>query len=91
MSDSRIGRIDSRSVPRAFDEHAAAYDKLVNANPGYHDHLRLSVQRMGLPDRGRGLRLLDVGCGTGASTAAVLAGLPEGEIVAGAAAGSVAR
>jgi len=79
---SGTGRIDARSVPRAFDDHAAGYDKLVDANPGYHDHLRLSVQRMGLPDRGRGLRLLDVGCGTGASTAALLAVVPEAEIVA---------
>ena len=82
MPASGSGRIDSRSVPRAFDDHAASYDKLVDANPGYHDHLRLSAQRMGLPDRGRGLRLLDVGCGTGASTAALLAVAPEAEIVA---------
>jgi ubiquinone/menaquinone biosynthesis C-methylase UbiE len=82
VTESRIGRIDSRSVPRAFDEHAAAYDKLVDANPGYHDHLRLSAQRMGLPGRGRGLRLLDVGCGTGASTAALLSVLPDAAIVA---------
>jgi ubiquinone/menaquinone biosynthesis C-methylase UbiE len=76
------GRIDSRSVPRAFDEHAASYDRLVDANPGYHEHLRLTVARMGLPAGGRGLRLLDVGCGTGASTAALLAVAPEAEIVA---------
>src|SRR4051812_4237150 len=37
---------------------------------------------MGLPDRGRGLRLLDVGCGTGASTAALLDVYPEAEVVA---------
>jgi ubiquinone/menaquinone biosynthesis C-methylase UbiE len=82
VTASGTGRIDTRSVPRAFDEHAASYDRLVDANPGYHDHLRLSVQRMGLPDQGRGLRLLDVGCGTGASTAALLAAAPEAEIVA---------
>ena len=82
MTASGTGRIDTRSVPRAFDEHAASYDRLVDANPGYHDHLRLSAQRMGLPDQGRGLRLLDVGCGTGASTAALLAAAPEAEIVA---------
>ena len=32
----------------------------------------------GLPDRGRGLRLLDAGCGTGASTAALLSRGPAG-------------
>src|SRR4051794_33831485 len=54
---------------------------MVGANPGYHDHLRMSAQRMRIPNRGRGLRLLDAGCGTGASTAALLAVAPEAEIV----------
>ena len=35
-------------------------------------HLRMSAQRMRLPTGGKGLRLLDAGCGTGASTAALL-------------------
>lgn len=69
-------------VPAAFDAGAPVYDKLVNANPGYHAHLRISAQRMGLPDAGRGLRLLDAGCGTGASTAALLSVAPLAEIVA---------
>lgn len=69
-------------VPAAFDAGAAAYDKLVGANPGYHDHLRISARRMRLPGGGRGLRLLDAGCGTGASTTALLSVLPDAEIVA---------
>jgi ubiquinone/menaquinone biosynthesis C-methylase UbiE len=68
-------------VPPAFDAGAPAYDRLVGANPGYHAHLRLSAQRMRLPGEGRGLRLLDAGCGTGASTAALLAAAPHAEIV----------
>jgi ubiquinone/menaquinone biosynthesis C-methylase UbiE len=68
-------------VPAAFDAGAPAYDALVGANPGYHDHLRLSAARMRLPDAGRGLRLLDAGCGTGASTAALLATAPRAEII----------
>lgn len=68
-------------VPNAFDAGADAYDGLVGANPGYHSHLRLSAQRMELPDGGRGLRLLDIGCGTGASTAALLRAAPHAEIV----------
>ncbi len=71
-----------RDIPEAFDAGAPAYDKLVNANPGYHDHLKLSAQRLGIPNRGEGLRLLDAGCGTGASTAALLAVAPKAEIVA---------
>ncbi len=56
--------------------------QLVGANPGYHEHLRISARRMRIPGRGQGLRLLDAGCGTGASTAALLAVAPEAEIVA---------
>ena len=72
---------DPSDVPAAFDEGAPAYDTLVNSNPGYHAHLRISAQRLRLPDSGRGLRLLDAGCGTGASTAALLAVAPHAEIV----------
>lgn len=36
---------------------------------------------MQLPDAGKGLRLLDIGCGTGASTAALLRQAPHAEIV----------
>ena len=69
-------------MPSAFDAGAAAYDRLTGANPGYRAHLRLSAQRMRLPGGGRGLRLLDAGCGTGASTAALLAAAPHAQIVA---------
>jgi ubiquinone/menaquinone biosynthesis C-methylase UbiE len=69
-------------IPGAFDAGAPAYDALVGANPGYHTHLRLSAQRMRIPNQGEGFRLLDAGCGTGASTAALLAVAPKAEIVA---------
>lgn len=69
-------------VPGAFDAGARAYDRLVGANPGYHDHLRISARRMRIPNGGRGLRLLDAGCGTGASTAALLEAAPHAEIIA---------
>jgi ubiquinone/menaquinone biosynthesis C-methylase UbiE len=76
------GPIERGGVARSFDEHAHTYDKLVGANSGYHEHLRLTARRMGLPNQGAGLRLLDVGCGTGASTAALLDAAPEAEITA---------
>ncbi|MCW2688604.1 MAG: ubiquinone biosynthesis methyltransferase UbiE [Mycobacterium sp.] len=76
------GGLSRGEVPAAFDGGAAAYDRLVNANPGYHQHLRMSARRMRIPDDGRGLRLLDAGCGTGASTAALLSVAPHAEIVA---------
>lgn len=65
-----------------YDHIARGYDRLVGVSPGYHRQLLLSARRMGLPDTGLGLRLLDLGCGTGASTAALLDAVPEAKIVA---------
>ncbi|SFS99883.1 MULTISPECIES: class I SAM-dependent methyltransferase [Saccharopolyspora] len=77
------GEIGTRgpAVTEAFDRAAGSYDRLVAANPGYHRHLRSSARRMCLPGAGSGLRLLDAGCGTGASTAALLEVYPHAEIV----------
>lgn len=66
----------------AFDHAARSYDTLVAANPGYHAQLRRSARRLGLPHGGAGLRVLDLGCGTGASTAALAAVFPEARITA---------
>lgn len=68
------------ALSAAFDRGSAAYDRLVAASPGYHAHLRRSARRLGLPEEGRGLRVLDLGCGTGASTAALLAAAPHARI-----------
>ena len=73
---------EAAAVPQAFDQDATSYDRLVGANPGYHEHLRRSAERLGLPGDGTGLRLLDVGCGTGLSTRALLETYPGAEIVA---------
>ncbi|SFI63204.1 class I SAM-dependent methyltransferase [Amycolatopsis sacchari] len=61
----------------AFDRGSRAYDRLVGLNPGYHAHLRRSAAA--IPAGAR--RVLDAGCGTGASTAAVLDVLPGAEVV----------
>ncbi|MFG3590573.1 methyltransferase domain-containing protein [Streptomyces sp. NPDC047990] len=66
----------------AFDHASRTYDTLVAANPGYHSHLRRSARRLGLKDGGRGLRVLDLGCGTGASTAALATVIPHACITA---------
>ncbi|MBG0855524.1 class I SAM-dependent methyltransferase [Streptomyces spinoverrucosus] len=66
----------------AFDHAAPSYDWMVAANPGYHGQLRRSARRLALPDGGSGVRLLDLGCGTGASTAALLAVAPRARITA---------
>lgn len=79
-------------VPGEFDTAAASYDRLVAASPGYHDNLIRSARRMQLPGDGAGLHLLDLGCGTGASTAALLAVAPHARITAvDASAGMLAR
>jgi ubiquinone/menaquinone biosynthesis C-methylase UbiE len=79
-------------VPSEFDAAAASYDRLVAASPGYHDNLARSAHRMQLPGQGAGLHLLDLGCGTGASTAALLAAAPQATITAvDASAGMLAR
>ena len=70
-----------REVPSDFDIVAGTYDTLVQRNPGYAEHLRLSAYRLGLSDCGRGLRLLDLCCGTGLSTAALRAAYPHADIV----------
>jgi ubiquinone/menaquinone biosynthesis C-methylase UbiE len=76
----------------AFDHAARSYDTLVAANPGYHAHLRRSARRLGMTGAGAGLRVLDLGCGTGASTAALAAVLPGADITAvDASAGMLAR
>jgi ubiquinone/menaquinone biosynthesis C-methylase UbiE len=66
------------TVPAAFDRGAGAYDRLVALNPGYHAHLRRSAAAI----PAGASRILDAGCGTGASTAAVLGVVPDAEIVA---------
>ncbi|MFI1439098.1 methyltransferase domain-containing protein [Streptomyces fructofermentans] len=71
-----------KELATAFDHAARSYDTLVAANPGYHSHLRRSARRLGLPHDGAGLRVLDLGCGTGASTAALARVLPGAAITA---------
>jgi ubiquinone/menaquinone biosynthesis C-methylase UbiE len=69
-------------VTREFDGAAASYDRLVGASPGYYRNLARSARRMQLPGDGAGLHLLDLGCGTGASTLALLAAAPKARITA---------
>jgi ubiquinone/menaquinone biosynthesis C-methylase UbiE len=59
----------------AFDRAAPSYDAMVALSPGYHDQLRRSAEalmaRAALPVD-RPMRIADLGCGSGASTAALL-------------------
>lgn len=71
----------------AFDRGAARYDLLVALNPGYRRHLgdaaRELVRRIrGLPSA-EAPRLLDLACGTGASTRALLEAAPDSAEIVG--------
>ncbi|HYN67314.1 MAG TPA: class I SAM-dependent methyltransferase [Ornithinibacter sp.] len=71
-------RSDGWVLSDAFDRAAPTYDAMVALSPGYHDQLRTAaealVDRLTGPggDGGTALRVLDLGCGSGASTRALL-------------------
>ncbi|MFE3095057.1 methyltransferase domain-containing protein [Streptomyces sp. NPDC059248] len=69
-------------LARAFDHAAATYDRLTGLNPGYRTDLVRSARRLRLPRGGAGLHVLDLGCGTGASTRALLRAAPRARITA---------
>jgi ubiquinone/menaquinone biosynthesis C-methylase UbiE len=68
-------------VRTEFDTAAPRYDLMVALNPGYHDHLRAAARSLlaALGTR-TGLRLVDLGCGSGASTAALLSQAHDGRV-----------
>lgn len=72
-------REKKRRVHREFDAVAPSYDRLTGLNPGYHRHLRKSAARLAL--RQPRPRILDLCCGTGASTGALRDVYPDAEIV----------
>ena len=71
-----------RDLARAFDHASHTYDRLTALNPGYRTDLMRSARRLRLPRAGDGLHVLDLGCGTGASTRALLRAAPRARITA---------
>ncbi|MFE7812822.1 methyltransferase domain-containing protein [Streptomyces sp. NPDC057433] len=69
-------------LARAFDHASRTYDRLTALNPGYRTDLLRSARRLRLPRAGAGLHVLDLGCGTGASTQALLQAAPRARITA---------
>lgn len=65
----------------AFDRGASRYNLLTSLNPGYHAHLRTAARELTRrirPDApARPPRLLDLACGSGASTRALLEAAPD--------------
>ena len=66
----------------AFDRGAARYDLLVGLNPGYHAHLHSAAASLASRIPADGL-ILDLACGSGASTAALVAAAPGARQVLG--------
>jgi ubiquinone/menaquinone biosynthesis C-methylase UbiE len=60
-----------------FDHVARRYDLLQRLNPGYRQHLLLSARRLRAD---RHARILDLCCGTGLSTEALVACYPHADI-----------
>lgn len=66
----------------AFDRGASRYDLMVGLNPGYHRELRRAAHA--LADRlvgTRAPRVVDLACGSGASTTALAAALPGAQVL----------
>ena len=78
MSASDSLSHDKQRVPSRFDRVARRYDLLCALNPGYAKHLAWSARRMALP---RGARALDLCCGTGLSTRALVRAYPDARVV----------
>ena len=74
MSNHHRGTsLDLGDVPAAYDRAAATYDKMVNLSPGYHRHLQSAADALvELLPAGSGLTVLDLGCGSGLSTDALV-------------------
>lgn len=62
------------AIAAAFDRGARHYDLLVSLSPGYHAHLRSAARELiaRIGPRHHPLRLLDLACGSGASTRAII-------------------
>jgi ubiquinone/menaquinone biosynthesis C-methylase UbiE len=78
--------ITTENLAAAFDEVAAHYDLMVALNPGYHAQLRAAADALvqWLPRSEPAgssplVRVLDLGCGSGASTRAVQQAAEEGD------------
>ncbi|MGO1488696.1 MAG: class I SAM-dependent methyltransferase [Arachnia sp.] len=69
------GTMDKLQVSAGFDEVADTYDAMAGLNPGYKRHLRLAAESLLTHVDVTNPRpvLLDLGCGSGLSTSALLA------------------
>lgn len=66
------------AVPSEFDHVASRYDLMCKLNPGYRKHLRRSAEHI---PNDRHIRVLDLCCGTGLSTDAIVRSHPDAEVI----------
>ena len=66
------GLDDKHGLDEAFDRASRRYDLLTRLNPGYHRHLADAATEL-VGRSGEEGELLDLGCGSGSSTRALLA------------------
>lgn len=81
--------MDELDLTKAFDRAAGRYDLMVGLNPGYHHNLRAAAST--LVERTGPGAVLDLGCGSGASTRALVAAGAEQVLGVDASAGMLAR
>lgn len=81
----RAGRLAAKQdLDDAFDQASGRYDLLTRLNPGYHRHLAAAAgELLARVGQREGLRLVDLGCGSGASTVALLNVAPESVAIVG--------
>lgn len=70
-------------VHRRFDHGSGHYDLMVRLNPGYHRHLRAATRTLAAATAGGSVRVLDLACGSGASTRALVQALPDATTIVG--------
>lgn len=76
--------MDVTSTAAAFDRGAGRYDLMVSLNPGYHRELSRAAAELSARLHGaEGLSLLDLACGSGASTRALVEATPPGTRITG--------
>ena len=74
--------MDLKRVRAHFDEAASAYDaQILRIVPWYREQGELILEVLPF-DAGRSIRVLDLGCGTGALSYLMLAAFPEATVVA---------
>jgi ubiquinone/menaquinone biosynthesis C-methylase UbiE len=72
MADRGGPGIEDAWLTTAFDEAAPRYDLMVALNPGYHRELAAAASGLAAWVGTGGSQLVDLGCGSGASTRALL-------------------